>query len=254
MGRVHRQEEAGRQGGRAHATTTTSARPTARRCEQVAKDKGFTIVESKLHEGTATNLDNEITAILAADPDVVLGETTGKFCPMLMAGLAAGGYKGITLISATCARWHRSGSRSTRPATACTSLGQQKDPSDPQYADDPAMKQYMADVAQYGAGADPKNGSVRPATTSARCWSTCCTRAAKLDGGLTRANIMNAAWATDIASAAELSAARPTSTASRTPTRRVRRDAAVRRLEGLAGPDRRHLRRRGQDGRVPAAS
>ena len=90
--------------------------------QKVAKEKGFTIVESKLHEGTATNLDNEIAAILAANPDVVLGETTGKFCPMLMAGLAAGGYKGITAdLGHVRVGRVSSGSRSTRPATACTS-------------------------------------------------------------------------------------------------------------------------------------
>ena len=33
-----------------------------------AKDKGFTIVDSELHEGTATSIDNEITAILAVQP------------------------------------------------------------------------------------------------------------------------------------------------------------------------------------------
>ena len=71
--------------------------------KQVAADKGFTIVDSELHEGTDTSIDNQITKILASNPDVVLGETTGAFCPKLMAGLAAGGYKGITIISYTCA-------------------------------------------------------------------------------------------------------------------------------------------------------
>ena len=99
--------------------------------QQVAKDKGFTIVESKLHEGTATNLDNEIAAILAANPDVVLVETTGKFCPMAMAGLAAGGYKGITLISATCASVAQFWKPVDPAGNGMYILGQQKDPSDP---------------------------------------------------------------------------------------------------------------------------
>ena len=92
--------------------------------------------------------------MLAANPDVVLLETTGKFCPMAMAGLAAGGYKGITIVSATCAAV-ASFFKPVDPAgNGVYVLGQQKDPSDPQYANDPAMKAYLADVTQYGAGAD----------------------------------------------------------------------------------------------------
>ena len=168
--------------------------------EQVAKDKGFTIVESKLHEGTATSLDNEITAILAADPDVVLGETTGKFCPMLMAGLAAGGYKGITLISATCASVAQFWKPVDPAGNGMYIVGLQKDPSDPRFADDPAMKQYMEDVAQYGGGADPKIGSVTSGYNVGAVLVDVLQRAAKLEGGLTRANIMNAVWSTDVAS------------------------------------------------------
>ena len=39
-------------------------------------------------------------------------------------------------------------------------LGAQKDPSDPQYADDDGIKDYKADVAKYGGGANPNDGSV----------------------------------------------------------------------------------------------
>ena len=164
----------------------------------MAEEKGFDIVETKLHEGTAANIDNEVTAILAADPDVVIGETSGAFCPRLMAGLAAGGYEGITIISATCASV-ASFFKPVDPAgDGVYVLGQQKDPSDPRFADDEAMVQYKADVAEFGAGADANNGSVaHRATTSARCSIDVLTRAAELEGGLTRANIMNAAWAVD---------------------------------------------------------
>ena len=69
----------------------------------------------------------------------MLGETSGVFCPKLMAGLAAGGYKGITIISATCASV-ASFFKPVDPAgDGVYVLGQQKDPSDPQYANDQAM-------------------------------------------------------------------------------------------------------------------
>ena len=185
--------------------------------EGVAEEKGFDIVETKLHEGTAANIDNEVAAILAADPDVVIGETTGAFCSRLMAGLAAGGYEGITIISATCASV-ASFFKPVDPAgDGVYVLGQQKDPSDPRFADDEAVVQYKEDVAEFGAGADANNGRSARATTSARCSSTCSTRAAELEGGLTRANIMNAAWSVDF-QIPLVSVARRRWTASTTPT------------------------------------
>ena len=56
-----------------------------------------------------------------------------------MAGLAAGGYKGITIISYTCASV-ASFFKPVDPAgNGVYLLLQQKDPSDPQYANDPAV-------------------------------------------------------------------------------------------------------------------
>ncbi len=162
--------------------------------EADAKTAGLTIVETKIHEGTAANIDNEVTAILAANPDYVIGETTGAFCPKLMAGLAQGGYTGKTIISATCA----SVSSFFKPVDPAGNgvylLGQQKDPSDPMWADDPAMKQYFADVAQYGAGADAKNGSILTGYGAGGLTVQTLKDAAKLKGGLTRVNVMNAVW------------------------------------------------------------
>jgi branched-chain amino acid transport system substrate-binding protein len=165
--------------------------------KKVAADNGFTIVDSELHEGTATSIDNEITNILAANPDVVLGETTGAFCPKLMAGLAAGGYKGITIISYTCASV-ASFFKPVDPAgNGVYLLLQQKDPSDPQYANDPAVVAYKADIAKYGAGADPNNGQILTGYDVGLQVVDTLTRAAALPGGLTHENVMNAAWATN---------------------------------------------------------
>jgi branched-chain amino acid transport system substrate-binding protein len=165
--------------------------------QQVAKDKGFTIVDSELHEGTDTSIDNQVTKILAANPDVVLGETTGAFCPKLMAGLAAGGYKGITIISYTCASV-ASFFKPVDPAgNGVYIIGQQKDPSDPQFANDPAVVAYKADIAKYASGADPNNGQILTGYSVAGLMVDLLTRAAKLNGGLTHANVMDAAWATN---------------------------------------------------------
>ena len=72
-----------------------------------------------------------------------------RSAPKLMAGLAAGGYKGITIISSTCASV-ASFFKPVDPAgNGVYLLLQQKDPSDPQFADDPAVVEYKADIAKY---------------------------------------------------------------------------------------------------------
>ncbi len=138
-----------------------------------------------------------MTAILAANPDVVIGETTGAFCPKLMAGLAQGGYKGITIISSTCAAVSSFFKPVDPAGNGVYILGQQKDPSDPRFADDAAMKQYNDDVAKYGKGVQATNGNIVTGYNIGAVMSDVLTRAAKMDGGLTRANIMNAVWSTD---------------------------------------------------------
>ena len=162
--------------------------------EADAKTAGLTVVETKIHEGTAANIDNEVTAILASNPDYVIGETTGAFCPKLMAGLAQGGYKGKTIISATCASVSSFFKPVDPAGNGVLLLGQQKDPSDPMWTSDPAMVQYYADVAKYGAGADPKNGSVLTGYNAGQLTAHALEAAAKLNGGLTRVNVMNAVW------------------------------------------------------------
>ena len=54
-------------------------------------------------------------------------------------------------------------------------------------------------MTEFGAGADANNGSVLTGYNFGALLTDTLTRAAALDGGLTRANIMNAAWATDFA-------------------------------------------------------
>lgn len=167
--------------------------------EKAAKDKGLTIVETKLHEGTAPNVDNETAAILAAQPDYVLGETTGTFCPRLMAGLAKGGYKGKTIMSSTCTSV-QSFFKPVDPAgNGVLLVAAQKDPSDPQYATDPAVVTYKADVQKYGGGANANDGSVLTGYNLAALLVDTLDKAAKAPGGLTRVNLMNAAWNADFA-------------------------------------------------------
>ena len=127
--------------GKVYSTTMT----------QVAKDKGFTIVDSELHEGTDTSIDNQITKILASNPDVVLGETTGAVLPE-----ADGRARGRRATRASrssptrARRWHRSSSRSIRPATASTSFCSRRTRATRSMQTIRQSSQYKADIAKYG--------------------------------------------------------------------------------------------------------
>ena len=75
---------------------------------------------------------------------------------------------------------------------------QLKDPADPAYAEDENVQQYIADVQQYGAGADPTIGNIATGYNAAFVIADALTRAAEAEGGLTRANLMNAFWSLDL--------------------------------------------------------
>jgi ABC-type branched-subunit amino acid transport system substrate-binding protein len=164
---------------------------------KAAADKGLKIVATQLHEGTATNIDNEVTALLAANPDFVIGGTTAAFCPKLMAGLTQGGYQGKTIISSTCQTIATFWKPVDPAGNGMYVVGQAKDPSDPTFANDPAVVQYKADVAKYGSGLDANNGNISTGYNAGSTVVQVLKNAAKLPGGLNRVNVMNAAWNLD---------------------------------------------------------
>jgi ABC-type branched-subunit amino acid transport system substrate-binding protein len=164
--------------------------------EKTAKENNFDVVATVTHEPTS-DLSNEVTQILAANPDVILGETTATFCTNLMKLARQGGFTGPIIISATCQSAQNFVAPAGEAAKDVYTIVTQKDPSDPAYADDPGMKQYMADVAQYGGGADPKLGNTATGYTIGLLLEDNLKRAAAMEGGLTRANMMNAIWSTN---------------------------------------------------------
>ena len=60
------------------------------------------------------------------------------------------------------------------------------------------MQQYLADVEQYGEGVDPTVGNVATGWTAAFWLEDAVNRALEMEGGLTRANLMNAFWSMDV--------------------------------------------------------
>ena len=113
-----------------------------------------------VHEPTS-DLSNEVTQLLAAGPDVIIGGTTSTFCTNLMTLARQGGFTGpiMTLVHLPVGR-SSSWPRPVRRRPTSYTLVVPKDPADPAFADDPAMQQYLADVAEFGAGVDPNIGNV----------------------------------------------------------------------------------------------
>jgi ABC-type branched-subunit amino acid transport system substrate-binding protein len=175
--------------GKVYQTTLNELLPAA----------GLEIVADIIHEPTS-DLSNEVTQLLASDPDIIIGGTTSTFCTSLMTLARQGGYSGPIVNSYTCQEIQSFMVPAGEAAANVYTLVIPKDPADPAYADDPAIQQYIADVEQYGPDADPNIGNTLTGYNAGLTTVDALTRAAAMEGGLTRANLMNAFWSTDIES------------------------------------------------------
>jgi ABC-type branched-subunit amino acid transport system substrate-binding protein len=158
---------------------------------------GLEVVADIVHEPTS-DLSNEVTQLLAADPDVIIGGTTSTFCTSLMTLARQGGYTGPIINSYTCAEIASFMEPAGEAAANVFTLVTQKDSGDPAYADDPAMQQFLEDAAAYAPDVDPSVGNVGAGYNAAFSTVDSLKRAAAMEGGLTRANLMNAFWSLDL--------------------------------------------------------
>ncbi len=132
------------------------------------------------------------------DPDVILGGTTSTFCTTLMQLARQGGFEGPIINSYTCQSIEQFMVPAGDAAANVHTLVVTKDPADPAYAEDEGVQQYLADVEQYGEGVDPTVGNVATGWTAAFWLEDAVNRALEMEGGLTRANLMNAFWSMNV--------------------------------------------------------
>ena len=165
----------------------------------LAPEAGLEVVADVLHEPTS-DLTNEVTQLLASDPDVIIGGTTSTFCTNLMTLARQGGFTGPIINSFTCQAIQQFMIPAGEAAANVHTLVVQKDPADPAHAEDPAVQQYLEDVATYGEGLDPNVGNVATGWTVGFLIEDAVNRALEMEGGLTRANLMNAFWSYNIES------------------------------------------------------
>lgn len=170
----------------------------------IAQDLGLEVLEPQSVAAGATSIDAQVAAIAAANPDAVVSEVLPNFCPQLLEGLAKSGYEGEIVLNSACngaAQWitpvDPAGDGAVAPMF-------RKDPADQRYAGDPEMQQYFADMEATGSAAEAPIGNALDGYN----WAVLITQnlkdAAAMPGGLTRVNVMNAAWTTTVERPLEL--------------------------------------------------
>lgn len=158
------------------------------------------IVETKLHEATAVNVDNEVTALVAAGPDVIFGATAGQACTQMMTAASNSGFDGVQVLSALCLGIDAFFAPAGEAADGVLQIQSFKDPADPAFADDEEIQNYIADIEQYGAdGVEPLNGFVSIGYRNAAMLVHSMREAADSADGLTREALANAVWNIDLA-------------------------------------------------------
>jgi ABC-type branched-subunit amino acid transport system substrate-binding protein len=151
----------------------------------------ISLVQEELHDPTAPNLTNQYTSVAASGADVLLIQTSGKFCTQAMAEVERGTWKPTVIMSAVC----QSLSQYFQPLIDQGLTGADthtvqtyRDVNDPAEQDDPAV-QLFRDVVS-AQGLDPAQTSY--ATGWLFAWHTAevLRLASTLEGGLNRANII----------------------------------------------------------------
>ena len=157
-----------------------------------AKEFGLKIVTAQKAATTATNIDGQITAILAATPDFVVAEPPTAVCGQLIGGLKQGGFRGGLLGVSYCAA-----------PTVLAGAGDAangylwvtgfRDSTDPGNAGNPDVTEFGAAVRKYGNGLKVSSLTI-DGYRLGKLTADTVKAAAQRPGGLTRANLMNAAW------------------------------------------------------------
>lgn len=166
--------------------------------ESALADTPHSIVETKLHEATAVNIDNEMTALVSAGPDVIFGATAGAFCTQTMTGASNSGFEGPLVMSALCIGIDAFFAPAGDAAEGVLMIQSFKDPADPAFAEDAEVQSYLADIAEYGGdGVVAENGFVSAGYRNAAALVEVLRQAAASPDGLTRVAVANAVWNID---------------------------------------------------------
>ena len=163
---------------------------------------GIDIVESQLHDPAAPDITNEMTTLVGTDAQVLIGGTTGAFCPQAAASLAASEWRPKFYNSYTC---NNLASFYAPVAEQIATLGESapivansnKVCGDPAYADDPSIQLTQEILDEYGNGTTCEDGSFSTGVLYGQFLEDVLRTANDMPGGLNRVNLMAAVWNAD---------------------------------------------------------
>lgn len=153
------------------------------------------LVESLTHEATAADITNEMTTLASSGADAFFLGSTGAFCPQALAAVAQSPWSPLFLMSSTCENI-AAFFAPVDPAGAGVRMAlNNKGVTDAAFAQDPGVQDAIAILE--AAGLDPFEGSISTGVLFAQTTEYVLRAAAASDGGLTRTNLMKAAWNMD---------------------------------------------------------
>jgi ABC-type branched-subunit amino acid transport system substrate-binding protein len=160
----------------------------------LAETAGLTMQPEQTIPAGSTNIDAQVSAAVAGQPDAIVLEALPNYVPGFLTGLARAGYAGLVVLNS-------SANAAGQWITPSDPAGQgavvplfRKDPTDPRWAEDPAVKEYLADMEAAGESNAARFGNALDGYNFAVMMVQNLRDAATMEGGLTPANVMNAAW------------------------------------------------------------
>lgn len=162
------------------------------------KGTNIKLVAEQTHEQTDPNLKAQITTLAASKADVFIAGTTGAFCTDAMRQVAQSGWKPLEIISETCASISQffkplnpTNPSDPHPGEGALLVATTKDVNDAAYANDPNVKLFKDTMVKQGL--DPKQSTLATGWGFAQPVVETIKKAATLNGGLNRPNMMIAA-------------------------------------------------------------
>lgn len=128
--------------------------------KQQIEGSDITVTEVKTYEAGTDEVTSEVTSLKASGADTFFNGATLLACPNALNAASDQGWDAVTFVSGTCISKTLMGiaGEAADGVFATTNI---KDPLNPAFADDPAMKEYNETLAEYGADdVDPENGIV----------------------------------------------------------------------------------------------
>ncbi|MCU1356931.1 MAG: branched-chain amino acid transporter substrate-binding protein [Acidimicrobiales bacterium] len=134
---------------------------------QAIKGTKITLAQSKTYQAGADDVSSQMTSLAATKADAFIDGATLLACPNALKAAKTSGWNPITFVSGTCISKTLMGIAGA-DGDKVLSATNIKDPQNPAYANDAAMKDYRALLAKFGAkDVDPDNGIVAYGYTQA---------------------------------------------------------------------------------------